>query len=154
MQDATTVYSIVILHLSAVAALCMGGRWVVVSFGTSPCLPFCGWYLPGLEASLETSIRAVHPQLEATSSKLALQTWNDLLRNSTGAHRCFAVLHVLDSYRSVTSIWSVYIGRSPHAGLGASSALSLLEEVYRLLFFRTLLKWQEDQCVTHGPARC
>ena len=101
---------VVVLHVSAVAALCMGSRWVVVSFGTSPCLPFCEWYLQGLEASLETSIRAVQPQLEAlscslrcsskpfvctTNMGLALQTWNDLLRRSTRAHSCFALLKVL-----------------------------------------------------------
>ncbi len=54
-----------ILHVSAEATLRMGGRWVVVSFGMSPCLSLCEWYLQGLEAFQETSIRAVHPQLEA-----------------------------------------------------------------------------------------
>ena len=48
---------------------------------------------------------------------------------STRAHSSFALLKMLDSYRSLTSIWSVYISRSPHEGSGASSALSWLEEV-------------------------
>lgn len=44
----------------------------------------------------------------------------DPLRRSTRADSCFALLEVLDSYRSVTSIRSVYIiSRSPHGGSGA-----------------------------------
>ena len=35
------------------------------------------------------------------------------------AHACVALLKVLDSYRSVTSVWSVYMSRYPHGGSGA-----------------------------------
>ena len=76
-----------------------GGRWVVVSFGLSPCLSLCEWYLQGVEAFQETFIglctHSRRPSLQLAMPKQTFRmnhgywtTWN-LHRSIKGVFSCF-----------------------------------------------------------------